>query len=93
LPTELVRAAFADSDFEVSIEPGGGREDWERRLREALRGRPETGGAPGEALEGGLFKPTPDLPAAADSVVMILQRTRPGGRTFSCRSHSRWPVG
>jgi hypothetical protein len=81
-PTELVRTVFADSEFDIAIEPGEGREDWERRFRETLHSRSEPISAPADALEGGLFKPSSEMPTADNSMVMVLQRTQPSGTSY-----------
>jgi hypothetical protein len=82
-PEELVREVFGNSDFDITIVPDEGHADWERRIDGILAAHEENPQAASGVKSRGLFKPPPEPPTEATSVVMTLQRTRPAGTGYS----------
>jgi hypothetical protein len=76
---DRVKEAFGDSDFEVTVSPGVGQEEWEAEVERRLGIAEHV--VPPDAFDDlkSLFKPSAPDPSADDSIVCALRRERPGG--------------
>jgi hypothetical protein len=81
-PEALVPATLGEPDIDVMVQPGGTREDWERRFAESLRAGQERRDPPETDLFEPLFKPTPDEPTMDNTVTLFLERLQPGATTI-----------
>ena len=81
-PRELVQSVFAGSDFDITIESGETREDWEGRFQEVFSRQRENGPMSRGDIASGLFKPSPESSAPDNSLAVILHQIRPGGTGY-----------
>jgi hypothetical protein len=80
-PDDLVRTVLADADFDIEIQPGGDRDDWERQF--AARIRVDRGGSDRAESNDFSFKAPPAAPALDNTVMFILQKARAGGTSYT----------
>jgi hypothetical protein len=81
---DLVREVLGESDFTLEIDPGATREQWEERLAERFGAQRETRSELDEVERlAGLFKEPPGRPSPRDTLVLSVERLRPGGTTYT----------